>query len=421
MGRILWLICCVSFTFVWQPSNAIEELKLTDFESRISDNLQEDAQLDVGGLIKKYGYPFEHHHVITQDGYILGLHRIPHGRDQNNTPGKRPAVLVMHGILSSSADFVLMGPGTALAYILAEAGFDVWLGNARGNYFSRQHLTLNPNDGKGSFWDFSWDEIGNLDLPAMIDYILEQTGRTKLHYIGMSQGTTVFFVMGSLRPEYNKKIITMQALAPVAYLAHNKHFLFLTLAPHRKVIEVILGELGLKEIFPRSPIITWAGATLCGDGADFQPLCSALLFSLVGFNPSQHNATMFPVKLAHAPAGCAARQLVHYGQNIVEKTFQRYDHGFLRNLLEYGTETPPNYNLSQLKAPVYLHYSLQDPFVQLEDMERLYRELGGPVTKVLVPEPTFSHIDFMWGMNAKDVVFDKAIDIMKSYDNNDNK
>lgn len=126
---------------------------------------------------------------------------------------------------------------------------------------------------------------------------------------------------------------------------------------------------------------------------------------------------MLPVKLAHTPAGCAVRQLVHFGQNIVEKTFQRYDHGAIRNLLEYGSATPPNYNLSQLKAPVYLHYSQQDPFVYPEDMERLYTELGGPVTKVLVPDPTFSHADFMWGINAKELVFDRAIDIMKSYDN----
>ena len=32
------------------------------------------------------------------------------------------------------------------------------------------------------------------------------------------QGTTQFFVMGSLRPEYNKKIKLMGAFAPVAFM-----------------------------------------------------------------------------------------------------------------------------------------------------------------------------------------------------------
>lgn len=53
--------------------------------------------------------------MTTEDGYVLGLHRIPHGRDANNVPGQnKPAVFVMHGMLSSSADYITMGPGTAL-------------------------------------------------------------------------------------------------------------------------------------------------------------------------------------------------------------------------------------------------------------------------------------------------------------------
>ncbi len=54
----------------------------------------------------------------------------------------------------------------------------------------------------------------------MIDYVLQQTGFEKLHYIGHSQGTTSFFVMASERPAYNDKILSMQALAPVAFMSN---------------------------------------------------------------------------------------------------------------------------------------------------------------------------------------------------------
>lgn len=75
-----------------------------------------------------------------------------------------------------------------LAYILAEEGFDVWMGNARGNAYSRRHVSLNPDSILNTnFWKFSWDEIGNFDLPAMIDYVLEATNEPRLHYIGHSQ------------------------------------------------------------------------------------------------------------------------------------------------------------------------------------------------------------------------------------------
>lgn len=53
---------------------------------------------------------------------------------------------------------------------------------------------------------------GQIDLPAMIDYTLAISKQSGLHYIGHSQGTTSFFVMGSLRTDMNEKIKSMHAL-----------------------------------------------------------------------------------------------------------------------------------------------------------------------------------------------------------------
>lgn len=59
--------------------------------------------------------------------------------------------------------------------------------NFRGNRYSREHNTLNPDISPGEFWNFSWGEMGTIDLPQVIDKVLALTGKTKLPIIGHSQ------------------------------------------------------------------------------------------------------------------------------------------------------------------------------------------------------------------------------------------
>lgn len=62
----------------------------------------------------------------------------------------------------------------SLAFTLADAGYDVWLGNYRGNKYSCKHQWLRPS--QQEYWDFSLDEIAQEDLPACINYITQLTG-----------------------------------------------------------------------------------------------------------------------------------------------------------------------------------------------------------------------------------------------------
>lgn len=79
------------------------------------------------------------------------MHRIPYGKINNSTTN-RPAVLLVHGIISSSADWINMGADHSISYQLVENGYDVWLANARGNTWSRKHKTLDPDE--NDFWKF---------------------------------------------------------------------------------------------------------------------------------------------------------------------------------------------------------------------------------------------------------------------------
>ncbi|KAL3192646.1 hypothetical protein MRX96_058867 [Rhipicephalus microplus] len=161
-------------------------------------------------LVRSKGYPLETHEVATQDGYLLQMHRILHGRDGHcgaNETGmaccERGPVFVMTGLLADSASLVLDFPKQSLGYVLADNGYDVWLGNVRGTTYGKKHKELEVKSKK--FWNFSFHEHAIFDVPANIDYILRETKRKDLLYIGMSQGTLTFFTMLAEKPWYNDK------------------------------------------------------------------------------------------------------------------------------------------------------------------------------------------------------------------------
>lgn len=95
----------------------------------------------------------ESHEVQTEDGYILTIHRIPHGQTNADVTDK-PVVLMMPGVFCSSACFVIRGAENGTAYVLANAGYDVWIGNPRGTTYSKRHVSLDPDVDKQAFWEF---------------------------------------------------------------------------------------------------------------------------------------------------------------------------------------------------------------------------------------------------------------------------
>lgn len=73
----------------------------------------------------------------------------------------------------------------------------------------------------------------------MIDYIIEYTQVPKIQIIGYSQGTTAMFAMVSEKPSYNDKILSMHALAPVAFESEMTSPVILTYKPYLNLIIVI--------------------------------------------------------------------------------------------------------------------------------------------------------------------------------------
>ncbi|XP_066998920.2 lipase 3 [Anabrus simplex] len=382
----------------------------SEFDLRARDP---DTDLTTPELIAKYGYPVESHTVQTEDGYILTLHRIPYGK-KSSSRTNRPPVLVQHGLLSSSVDWIVMGPEKGLGYILADAGYDVWLGNARGNTWSKKHITLSPSQSK--FWQFSWHEMGVYDLPAVIDYILERTGEEKLFYIGHSMGTTMFYVMASEKPEYNNKIRAMFSLAPVAYMSHAGTPFLKALAFAGDQIGWFTNLMGLNEFLPHTELLTIMGQMLCRDEAITQDICNNVFFLINGgYNSKELDSAMIPVILGHTPAGAATKNFLHYAQSIKTKKFRQYNYGWLKNLAVYGSTTPPKYDMSKITAPIALMYGMNDDLGAPGDVATLNKELPNVISYYKVADEQFGHLDFLWAIHGKSLLYNEILNLMAKY------
>ncbi|XP_050514295.1 lipase 3-like isoform X2 [Diabrotica virgifera virgifera] len=354
-------------------------------------------------LVGKEGYAVESHHVTTEDGYILTLYRIPRGKS-DQAPSK--VVLLQHGVLASCTDWILFGKERGLAFILADLGFDVWLANCRGNYYSRNHIKLNP-DKDPEFWAFSWHEIGMYDVPAMIDYMLKVTGEKQIYHVGHSQGTTTFYVMTSMRPEYNDKIIHHISLAPTGFMNHLQSPLIQLFAGSTESLGALMKVMGQYEFMPEDSFLNFATAIYCSNTGLNKIICKNALFLMSGFNDKQMSTKEIPIIRAYYPAGAATRQLVHYGQEIKSHRFCRYDFGLLKNNKIYmGRLTPPDYELEKIRASITLIFSKNDWMSSPKDVERLAKGLvNANVVKIEAPLENCNHLDYLFGKDAPKTIY----------------
>ena len=359
-------------------------------------------ELDTLQMIRKEGYPAEAHVVLTEDGYLLTMHRIPGDR-------KSSAVFLQHGVLGSSADWVMLGRGKALAYLLADQGYDVWFGNFRGNTYSRAHTSLSYTDSK--FWDFSWHESAVYDLPAMITYIAQLKADILRAYVGFSMGTTCFYAMASERPRIARLLKSAYSLAPVVYMKHVQSPLryLAPIATNYKIIFYLLGE---GEFLPQNFVMKHLAKYLCYIDFLEERICASSLFVIVGFDKAQFNYTLLPVILNHTPAGTSSKTLVHYAQEIESGRFRQFDYGSKRNMEVYNSTEPPDYDLSRITTPIVLFCGNNDWLSSAVDVMRLSEELPYAPVIYKVPFQKFNHIDFLWAIDAPNLVYKTLLDML---------
>lgn len=377
--------------------------------------LAEDPTYENGTIeyINSKGYNTEEHFVTTSDGYILGLHRVPadlsnDGADEDTKQPQLKPVLIIHGFMHSSEAFIRHQASDSLPLVLNEAGYDVWLGNNRGNKYSHKHLTKKPNNEE--FWNFSLDDMARYDLPSMIDYVLAQTGAPSLTLIGFSQGTAQSFAYLS-RNNLSSKVNLFIALAPVIVPRGFANPVVDTLARARPDFIFLL--FGKRQLLPST--LFWRNNV---SRTRFVKLIDLSLKFLFNWDTTCISPKEKPLLYSHIYAHASVKSVVQWFQMIQSGKFQMFDDYKSENSsTNAGTDSYPGYVLptyqvQQIRTPVALFCGGRDT---LPNNANIINAIPANKRALIHIEEKYEHLDFMWAEDIAPKIFPKILMLLEKY------
>jgi lysosomal acid lipase/cholesteryl ester hydrolase len=291
-----------------------------------------------------------------------------------------------------------------LPFRLAELGYDVWLGNNRGNKYSKKSVFHSPTT--TAFWNFSMDEFAFHDIPDSIEYILSVTRQKSLSYIGFSQGTAQAFATLSIHPILNAKVDVFIGLAPAMSPAglHNGVVDSLVKASP----DVIFLAFGRRSIL--SSTAMWQAILYPPIFVRIIDIALGFLFNWSCSNISTHQ------KLAaypHLYSFTSTKSVVHWFQIIRNKSFQMFDDDVV-NPLGLGPRSrsykPAKFPTKNIKTPIVLLYGGRDSLV---DLDVMLRELPPHTTATSISH--YEHLDFLWARDVEQRVFPHVFEALDYY------
>ncbi|GMS92282.1 hypothetical protein PENTCL1PPCAC_14457 [Pristionchus entomophagus] len=371
-----------------------------------------EMSMTVPQIIDRWGYPFESHEVITEDGYILSIFRITHGLNSSDSVRTCPPIIMDPSLLCDSSEFIMNPPESSPAMILADAGFDVFLMNHRGTTYSRKHRDFSTSDSR--YWKFTIDEYAKYDNTAVIDYVLNLTSDTSLYWLGHSQGTTLGFMMLSERLDYNKKIRAMFQIAPpgTAHFARGLVRIILLIyhitKPLTDLYQLTMGshEVGISNRAIPQMITSFFCATPYID-----QICRGAMHFLLGPQSMSFNLSRWPVYVSHLPSSTSSWNMLHWFQIA---THEKLEHFSGKHSGNSDLPLDTAYDLSRVLAPVYIFCSSSDWLVTPRDIEEdLLPLLKRGVVKGVFRVPGYNHLDFVLATDNAEKVFSRIIDIVE--------
>lgn len=390
--------------------------------------------LNTPDLIRYHGYRCEEHIVMTADGYYLVLHRIlprlydaagsegdsedmsrqrqrqfTSGSLQNILPSPEPSVantaneqvsagppvLMLHGAMLSSETWVCQRVSRKnLALQLVDQGYDVWLGNRRGNKYSQKHVTLKPYEER--FWDFSMDETILHDVPAQVEHVLGLSAHKTVSIVGFSQGTAEAFAALSISRKFAKRVNSVVALSATAKPRGLTNSLIKSMIHWTpELMFLMFGRKSMLKVFffwqsvlsPRAMV--W--------------LLDLAMWILFNWRSKNIKARDKPLIYRHLFSQTSVKQIVHWFQIMRAARFQMFE--------DVGPgcgHIVPEYPLDNVRVPIAVFCGMKDTLVDFAYLSSNLR------TADIRRIPGYEHMDTLWAHDADTKVYTHVLDFMRA-------
>ena len=364
---------------------------------------------DYKSFTAKLGINLEEIEVITEDRYINTVWRLT-SQDPLIRNGK--SAILQHGLLDGGFTWLILEQDS-LAKKLCDEGYTLYLPYMRGSQFSRSHLDYDSSL-NSDYWEFSFDQMAEYDLPAVINYIKQRDNVEKIYYIGHSQGTLIFFLAYMNDPEFlERNIKKFVALGTVPNVNNAPHFL-IKLFEKSNILDLIPVKNFLS--FPKE--IGQILVPFCTSKAKY--LCNTILSLCFGGIEDTRRVDYERLGkniFLYEPGGTSLRNMKHWIQIYKAKRVQKYDYGdVFSNLMHYGRVSPPVYDLKQMKKysiPSLMTTSDSDPFANPQDTLEFVDNIENKNIVEILSLHNYNHIDYFWADSAIEEIFPKVIDFLK--------
>jgi lysosomal acid lipase/cholesteryl ester hydrolase len=337
-------------------------------------------------------YTCSEYMVETVDGYLLAIQRIA----AVAAPAAKGPAFLYHGIMEGGDIWVLNPGEESLAFSLANAGHEVWIGNTRSTIYTFGHVLYQRQ--QKEFWNWNWDDLVSKDLPSMLYAVYNHT-QQPLFYVGYSQGSMTAFAAFSQGPLVNL-VAKAAMLSPVSHVNHITSAVALA-ASYLYADQILLGA-GFFEFNLYGEAVAKFLDIVCTSP---QVDCTTDLLNQITGPNCCLNETRMPLYYLYSFQSTSMQNIAQLAQMVRTGGFGLYDYGYLGNLMNYHSLSPPQYDLSAIPAslPMLLAHGGNDTLSDPDDVANLISLLQGVPEVLYLPE--YAHGDFIIGCTAGTLVY----------------